>query len=250
MKKTLSIIVVLCFALTIKSQFSIAPTIGMSFSDGTGVHSGTSSGYWGLNSLVFGVTGGIVVNANISELISIQTEFLITQKGRKTANVFPFFPGGVSNFKPGKYTVTLNYFEIPLLAKITFGNEYKYFFSLGPYFGYAINGKYMYDPGYNSSFQSKTTGKINFEELTKESWEKGQPHDPHYHNQMDLGLYIGTGIIKKIGPGKLELDLRFGFGFIDFYKTKNFDYLPDDYKPFYNRNLNISFAYYLPLGKN
>ncbi len=107
----------------------------------------------------------------------------------------------------------------------------------------------MYDPGYHSNYHSKTTGKITFEEFTKENGEKGQPHDPSYHNQMDLGMYIGMGILKQVGSGKLGLDLRFGHGFIDFYKTENLEYLSDDYKRFYNRNLNVTFAYYLPLGK-
>ena len=248
MKKALVLIGLLLITSTHFGQISIAPIVGVSYSSKSGMYM-KSDDNKSSNTFIFGILGGLALNIELSKMISIQTEFLYIQKGMSTADLYPYYTfavGGV--FRPGEYNVKYNYLEIPLLVKFTFGNKFKYYFAAGPYIGYAINGKYKFDPAYAYIAQS-SSGRILFIEFTQENSKKGRPHDPYYYNQLDVGGYVSAGVEKTLGPGTLAIDFRFGMGFIDYYKIENFVYVLDEYQPFYNRNFNLSVAYYIPILK-
>jgi hypothetical protein len=248
MKTTAILFMFLIISSALIAQVSIAPVIGASYSSRSGWYNDNWGGPKLNNKFIFGFTGGISLNIKVSEKMSLQPEFLYIQKGMKTANFYPFFFGYDNNFKSGSYKITYNFIELPLLIKFTFGNKFKYFITAGPYFAYAIDGRYVYHPQGNLS-EKVSSGRIIFKPFEEENFEEGRPHDPDYCNRMDAGVYIGAGIGKEIGFGTLILDLRFGMGFIDYYKTENFDIVPEGYRPFYNRNINLTLAYYFPIGK-
>jgi len=246
--KIFSLLVIVLLTTPNYGQVSIAPTMGLTYSSRTGWYNGNEASPEQNNKFILGFTGGVAVNIELSKMISLQTEFLWIQKGMITASMYPFFIDFGQNFKGGDLKIIYNFLEIPLLIKFSFGNDIKYFVETGPYVSYAINGKYKYEP-YSYFDGTESSGKINFEEFTFENIQDGRPHDPKYFNQLDVGIYIGGGIGKKVGPGTLLIDLRYGFGFIDYYKIENFRYVPEGYRPFYNRNFNLTFAYFISLGK-
>lgn len=230
-------------------QLSIAPVIGTSYSSKSGIYM-KSYDDKSSNNFVFGILGGLALNIDISKRISIQTELLYIQKGMSTSHFYPYYTyacGGV--FRSGEYNVKYNFLEIPLLVKLTFGNKLKYYFAAGPYFGYAVNGKYTFENADLSYAAQNSSGKIIFVEFTEENSKNGRPHDPHYYNQLDVGGYVSIGVAKALGMGTLAIDFRFGMGFIDYYKTENFKCVMDEYEPFFNRNFNLSVAYFIPLLK-
>jgi hypothetical protein len=47
-----------------------------------------------------------------------------------------------------------------------------------------------------------------------------------------------------MGPGKLELDLRFGYGLLDLAKFPEGTTKPDGYKPYHNLNFSITIGYW------
>jgi hypothetical protein len=62
-------------------------------------------------------------------------------------------------------------------------------------------------------------------------------------------LYLGGGVQKQLGPGKLAFDLRFGLGLTDTYQFSDDHEKPDGYKPYKNRNISMTFAYMFEMKK-
>jgi hypothetical protein len=77
--------------------------------------------------------------------------------------------------------------------------------------------------------------------------------DPEYNRRVDAGLYIGGALGKDLGPGRLELDLRYGFGLVDLNKFSSREERKDaregGYKAYRSMNACITVAYLIKLGK-
>lgn len=85
-----------------------------------------------------GAQFGAVVNISLSGRFSIQPEILYSQKGYKAQISF------VENDPVGdmREKLRMNYLEVPVLAKLSFGSEkLQGFLSVGPSLGYWMNGK-------------------------------------------------------------------------------------------------------------
>jgi hypothetical protein len=71
--------------------------------------------------------------------------------------------------------------------------------------------------------------------------------DPAYNRRSDFGMQLGGGVGKKLGPGRMELDVRFGFGFVDLNKFDSKDEKQqakdDGYKPYRHLNFSVALAY-------
>ena len=59
------------------------------------------------------------------------------------------------------------------------------------------------------------SGRIRWQRGTYKSSDGDYYVDPDYDRRVDFGIYLGGGAGKNLGPGRLELDLRFGFGLVD-----------------------------------
>lgn len=156
-----------------------------------------------------GVQLGAVANFGISELFSIQPELLFVQKGYK------FEEDDMS--VTGKYS----YLEVPVLAKISFGNEQlKGFVTAGPTLGYWLSGKdtFKADGG-------EISGDIDFDDD-----EDGE------EKRFEAGASIGVGLAYKVGPGALNFDVRYGAGFTSVYESEGDAKLK-------NSGISISVAY-------
>ena len=109
-----------------------------------------------------------------------------------------------------KLNVSLNYFQIPLLVKYSFGKKVKYFINAGPYFGYLYKYSYTTENDFQTFMNSNS--KLN---------------------STDYGLTSGIGLTfnseKKLG---FNVELRNNLGFMN---------LSDAYNVYDTKNKNFSF---------
>jgi hypothetical protein len=139
----------------------------------------TGSGIEGRTGFVGGLGFSIPVTAD--NFFAIQPELLYIQKGAK-------FNSNLSTTRVGD--TYINYFELPVLAKINFGGEsFRLYVNGGPSVSYAL------------------FGRTNNTDI-----EFGDGADVSFNNRIDLGLQFGGGIGFKAGPGDILLDARYGLG--------------------------------------
>lgn len=129
-----------------------------------------------------GFTLGVGFNFPIGEgAFSLQPELNFIQKGAK--------------YEEGDYSekLKLNYLEIPILAKATFGEVTKFYVNVGPSLGYGLNGKVKVKEG-----SLEEDFDVNFGDEVDE-----------IEKRMDVGLQLGAGVIIA---EKIMIDLRYGLG--------------------------------------
>jgi hypothetical protein len=169
-----------------------------------------------------GFQGGLVAFAGISEIFGVQMELFYSQKGVKIT--------ATQNNTTAKVWTTVNYLEIPVLARLTYSNKgFILFGNFGPAVGIGLNARLATDPdmGFNS--------EIKFEEggLT----------------QVDIGVVVGAGVGYRLGTGQLFLDLRYEYGLTDINNVSSSVKDNPDYESNMNRNFGISVGYLFKLGK-
>ena len=182
--------------------------------------------------MLTGINGGIVFNIGVNDMFSVQPELLYSGKGTKLES---------SEDAEAKYENTLNYLEVPVLAKFSFGSEdFKFFINAGPSISYAIGGKHKI-----------SGGVLSFEEDVEfdysEAEDKLFASPVSKFNRLDVGLVGGAGIGINAGPGMFTLEGRYGYGLSDVigYKEKRDEETPKAS----NRTIGVSVSYMFPLGK-
>jgi hypothetical protein len=238
MKKTfLCIASVMTFGLVSQAQVTITPKVGATFGNYAYGEEQDEEETTKYNS---GLTLGAGFNFALGEVFSIQPELLYVQKGFKMS-------------EDDSYIKThFNFIEIPVLARASFGSEtVKAYVNAGPSLGYGLNGK--------SSFKFSGMGvtvsgteKIRFAEEPDNGGEEDVTYlDPKEVNRVDLGLQFGAGVGFQAGPGSLVLDLRYGLGMSNFYKTQtvknnNVTITTEGFGK--SRTLAFTVGYAIPLG--
>jgi len=153
---------------------------------------------------------------------SIQPEVNYAPQGgkRNGAQPAPIDPAAVGA-PPGTVlyasfdnTAEMNYLEIPVLAKYHFGAARAIYAALGPYIGFLLNAKNvtsgvsqvyldsgLTQPVSPTAFDFGATTNIK-SELRSTNW----------------GIQGGVGYGHALGAGRLELDVRGGYGLVDVQK--------------------------------
>src|SRR5688572_145210 len=173
-----------------------------------------------------GALGGVMVNIGINEAFSIQPEVLFSQKGY--------------GFEDGRYKVTesLNYLEVPLLAKLTLGSgNMKFFVNAGPYAAYLMSGKITHN----------FTGREESYAVQFEYENDGFNANRVKPNRLDLGLAAGAGMALKAGIGTLNIEARYGLGLTNINEYEHGR--PSGVSKVTNGSLALSLGYLIPLGK-
>ena len=124
----------------------------------------------------FGLDLALIAEFPLGENFAISPEFHWMQKGSKIEDINGSFPESTS---------TLNYLEIPVLAKFTFGDEAAFNVFFGPSIGYLFSGTDKDGDG--------NTNDIDLDDF----------------NRTELGAHLGAGI--RLGP--VVLDVRYILGF-------------------------------------
>lgn len=159
--KTLFItLAVLCFFTSAYAQKGayFGPKIGVNLTNLSGDNVTNSSS-------IVGTNAGLAMHLGITQSVAIAPELLYSMKG--------------AQYKSNP-DLHLNYFEIPVLFRYSFGHDVRPYLNLGPYLGVLLNAK-----------QNGTDVK-------------------KYYNSSDIGFDGGAGILVNIGGGQLMLDFRYG----------------------------------------
>jgi hypothetical protein len=206
MKKYLSF--VFLFATGLSYCQTIIPKAGISISNVS--TSSIESGFISIKpKSTIGFTGGIGINFPINDKFSVQPELLFTQKGSRIKQETSFSIFGSSAFFKADAKATISYLEIPVLAKVTFGDDLKYYINAGPSVSIGLGGKYSYEftvsDGSNPPETEKDSGSIKFGESSDPDQSIG-----YIKKRVDIGIQIGGGVIIA---QKLIIDLRYGMGF-------------------------------------
>ena len=171
-----------------------------------------------------GLAYGGAIDIPIAKGLSIQGEFLVTQKGYKEQY----------NGKEVFDELTSTYLEIPAGAKYSIeGVNFGYYFLGGVYWSYWSQGKY----------QSSVDGK----EITFENYQFTNEFgaDGFKDNRSDFGLIVESGITyDNLGSGFLSLGVRYSYGLV---ATNAFENPPANEVAKLNRVFTISLTYFLYL---
>ena len=130
-----------------------------------------------------------------SESFSLQTEFHFIQKGE----LAEFFDG-MGDFV--SVECRYNYFDIPLLAKLSFNSGGgKIFVIGGPFFSYGLGGT-----EFSMNGDQKQEREIDFEDLFSLGGRRN-------YDRVNFGATIGVGMDFLLNRGNIVTDLRYGVSF-------------------------------------
>jgi hypothetical protein len=189
------------FYTDVQAQISLIPRAGLTFSTVA-----FDNEVWEDRKIVTGFTAGVGVNYSLTgdNFLSIQPELLFTQKGFAAE-------GGFLTFRyEGSYR--LNYAELPVLLKLSFGTETVHaYVNAGPSISYLLGGR-VKGTGTLSGISSSIDEPI---EIT----ETANPLDITQldANRAELSANAGLGVGYHMGgKATLFLDVRYSLGLTDF----------------------------------
>lgn len=173
---------------------------------------------------ITGTQFGAVLNIGLSQSFSIQPEVLYAQRGfEANVSLLEDDPSGDIGAK-----LRMNYLEVPVLAKLSFGGDkVQGFLTAGPSVSYWMSGK--------------TTYSFAGEEEEEDYEFQDDFEDGMKENRLDFGASIGVGVAYRLGPGALNLDVRYGLGLSDISKYE--DDRPSDESKGSHRTFGVSVAY-------
>ncbi len=152
-----------------------------------------------------GLQIGAVANIGVNENFSIQPELLFSQKGYKTKD-----DGTIPDMSWSSKFIK-NYIEVPVMAKVTFGNDNsgaRVYLNAGPYIGIWASGKMKS----RYSYEGDSDTEIELIDPDDFRMEDGESIA---YNRVDFGLSFGGGVAIAAGPGNLILDVRYNIGLSD-----------------------------------
>lgn len=107
----------------------------------------------------------------------------------------------------------LNYFELPILTHIYFGNKVRFFFNLGPKIGFLISDSEKI----NDKLENYLASGVSPSFETNQYYRMAE-------NKIDYALMAGLGLEIRTGIGNFALEGRYSFGLGDIYKSSKADY--------------------------
>jgi len=159
---------------------------------------------------------GIFLETRISPLFSLVADINYTSQGGKKNGMQPItmdiglppLPTGQYYYADYKNETILDYVEVPVQVRATFGTKWRFFLNAGPYVGILVRAKavtsgssdiYLDEGG----TQPVTPGPVPFDAETdvKDSLKS-----------TNIGLTGGGGVMHRLGPGDLILEAHFQLG--------------------------------------
>ena len=163
---------------------------------------------------------GVSAEFELASRFSLVTGLNYTSQGgqRTGLQIITDIPSGVPSDMPlyanFKNETILDYIELPLLGRMTFGNKVRFFLTAGPYVGYLVRAKavtsgssliYLDEAG----TQPIVPSPISFDAKTDviDSLKR-----------WNAGLYGGVGVGFMVGPGDIVLEAHFQLGLLRIQK--------------------------------
>lgn len=136
MKKFIPVFILVAFSATVVSAQKLVPRAGVTIASNSFEPEGEVGDYD--TGSITGFTVGLGYNIAINSMFSIQPELNFIQKGSQQEVSFEMDGFAVDS----KVKSTINYLEVPVLARAQFGSEKtKFFVQAGPSIAYGLGGK-------------------------------------------------------------------------------------------------------------
>jgi len=151
----------------------------------------------------------LFANIPISKTLSFQPELHYLPKGQIYERSFTDVGTGQSFSY--KTTQNINFIEVPLLMKYTFGEKgFKPFLVAGGSIGYALSEKFSGSDMYNDIDYQNGIFRIFSGET---EWDDDFGYDKSKDNRTDFSAVFGVGVQKSFGKKTLIIDLRYNQDF-------------------------------------
>ncbi|MEL6658440.1 MAG: porin family protein [Bacteroidota bacterium] len=210
----LALLFLLAFTFSAHTQ-SIGPKVGVNIGSWGGDDIFDDADYGSITGLQFGAVAVIPV----SDKFAIQPELVYLQKG--SSFEFDFLGDKIES------NTTLNYLEIPILARINVTDgPTQIFINAGPSIGFGLSGTISSESGGEESEVD-----IDFDEDGISSF--------------DFGLAVGAGVQLEVGPGQIFFDVRYLLGLANLDDSE-----PEDEQiDVFNRGIGASVGFLFPIGQ-
>lgn len=169
---------------------------------------------------------------------AVQPEFVYSRKGQKMKLNKNFIDENeaVHNLN-GEWNQSFDYFEIPLMLKISMNSEgFDPFIEFGAYYGYLFNSNYKAEAFHDGNQILNESFSLDYGD-----------HENLSYNQTEYGFKIGIGGTLDMNNGKAFFSIRYSQGLTD---VVNYIEEPLKYKETNNRVFQLTVGYVLELRSN
>jgi hypothetical protein len=198
---------------------------------------------------------GLSADIGLARRLSLAIDLNYTSQGGLRTGMQPItmelppslpVPPGTILYADFRNENILDYVEIPVLARLTFGDKIRFFVDAGPYFGYLVRARAL-TRGTSALFLDEAgTQPIvippDTEPLIVDLGATTNVKDSL--KRTNFGLSGGGGLICPLGPGDLSLEARFQLGLTTLQKN------PETDGHSQTGAVVISLGYRLPLARH
>jgi len=197
----------------------------------------------------FGLTAEFVLARRFSLALALN----YTSQGGKRTGIQPItmdlpeglpIPPGTLLWADFSNETILDYLEVPLLVRYTFGGKVRFFLDAGPYFGYLLRAKAVTAGSSALSLDEAGTMPIIIPPDTEPlQVDLGAETDVMVSlKKSNVGLAGGGGVLVPLGPGDIVLEARFQLGLATLQR------FPETDGQTQTGAVVVSLGYTLPLG--
>ncbi len=234
MKKVYVTLALACMSIGAMAQVKVGPKVGLNM---TKISDGEKTGEGVKEPYTLGLNLGVAFSLPVSESFSIAPEITFSQKGAVLKGEFEDIIGTETFSGSMKNTLRLNYLDIPVLARIAFGESTKGYLNVGPTLGYWLGGYDKITVELNGEKESEKQ-KMVFVDEGYEAKENELSINKKNANRLEVGASAGGGVMFDTSAGSLMLDLRYNVGL-----TNMFDYDDADDRIMKNHGASLSLIY-------
>lgn len=192
-----------------KSHWDIGVGFGPTFSsvDFAETNMGTTSAV--STKMLSQMHGGLGVRYISEKNLGFIVELNYTQQGWEQS-----FTGEVYRGRGFAHSRKMDYFEIPFLTHIYFGNKVRFIINLGPKIGFLMSEKEEISQELEDYLAS---GEAPANMVTNQYYKDAD-------KKFDYGILGGMGVEYQSKIGKFSLEGRYYFGLADIYNNNKSDY--------------------------
>lgn len=234
MKYYFSLLVICCYSFLSGSLFS--QTISAGISGGISIPQLKSSGDNEISkdySSRIAATFGLFADLGITQQVSVKAAVNYAGQGGKRKGMQPLpvippllsqmLPPGTMLYADFKNEAVLNYLEIPVTAKFTWGSGLKYYLNAGPYVGVLLNAAQKTDGNSQLYLDKSATQPVGIQGQPLPSQSlKADTDIKKDINTLNFGITGGIGIAYPVGSsGEIIVDARGAYGLKTIQKDTN-----------------------------
>ncbi len=202
-----------------------------------------------------GLFFGLAADIGLASRFSLAVGLNYTSQGGLRTGMQPItmelppdlpIPPGTILYADFRNETVLDYVEIPVMARLTFGDKVRFFVEAGPYVGYLVRARALTEGTSAFYFDEDGNQPIIIPPATDPAvFDLGADTDVKDSlKNMNIGLAGGGGLLCPFGPGDLILEASFQLGLTTIQKN------PETDGKSQTGAVVISLGYLLPLARH